>query len=121
RALLQYPHGCTEQKVSRARAYLAMKKFRAVLQQSGAEAKMDKPVNDVLESLPQIIDQNGLCSYWPGSRGYVSLTAWVVEFLTEARAQGFAVNDQLYSGLLDALERSLRSDYGHFISGESFV
>src|SRR5262249_40110133 len=33
--LLAYPYGCTEQKVSRARASLAMKKFRDLLHMGG--------------------------------------------------------------------------------------
>src|SRR5207247_8501577 len=91
------------------------------LHEEGAAAKTEKPVKDFLEWLPLVVDGNGLCSYWPGNPGYVSLTAWVVDFLVEARGQGFAVDQKLFDTLTAALDQALRSDYSHFIDGEGFV
>ncbi|HUJ25458.1 MAG TPA: MG2 domain-containing protein [Myxococcales bacterium] len=119
--LLHYPYGCTEQKLSRARSYVALKKFRELLHEAGAEAKTEKAVKDFLDWLPLVVDANGLCAYWPGGRGYVSLTAWAVDFLVEARAQGFAVDQKLFDTLTTSLDQALRSDYSHFIDGEAFV
>ena len=119
--LLSYPYGCTEQKLSRARSYLGLKKFRALLHEEGAEERTERPVKEFLEWLPLVVDANGLCAYWPGARGYVSLTAWVVQFLVEARAQGFPVDEKLYGTLTGSLDQALRSDYSHFIDGEAFV
>jgi uncharacterized protein YfaS (alpha-2-macroglobulin family) len=64
---------------------------------------------------------NGLFSCWPGSTAYVSLTAYVVEFLLEAEAVGYDFKPELLSRGIDALKESLRSDYSHFIDGYSFV
>jgi hypothetical protein len=119
--LLDYPYGCTEQQISRARAYLALRRFRALLEERGSEAALERAVRDTLVWIAASIDERGRVSYWPGSRGYVSLTAWVVEFLVEAREAEFAVDERLLARLLATLEQALRSDYSGFIDGESFM
>ena len=82
---------------------------------------MKRVVNEVLAWLPGVIDNNGLVSYWPGSTGYVSLTAWVTEFLVEARKAGFAIDQAMLDRLVGSLQQALRSDYTHFITGESYT
>jgi uncharacterized protein YfaS (alpha-2-macroglobulin family) len=119
--LLAYPYGCTEQQTSRARAYLALRKFRELLQQGGGEKTMDRAVKDALSFIPTVIDRGGLVAYWPGSDGSVSLTAWVVQFLVEAKEAGYTVDDMLLGQLTRTLEQALRSDYGRFIDGESWA
>ena len=119
--LMEYPHGCTEQRVSRARAFLAFREFNARLYREGQDKELKRVVNEVLAWLPSVIDNNGLVSYWPGSSGYVSLTAWVTEFLVEARAAGFAVDQRMLDRLANTLHQALRSDYTHFITGESYT
>ena len=119
--LLEYPHGCTEQRVSRARAYIAFKEFNARLARDGQEKELKRVVNEVLVWLPGVVDSNGLVSYWPGSTGYVSLTAWVTEFLVEARNAGFAIDQAMLDRLAGTLQQALRSDYTHFITGESYT
>ncbi|MBW8874214.1 MAG: alpha-2-macroglobulin [Acidobacteria bacterium] len=117
----QYPYGCTEQRLSQARAEMALKRFRVLLHQEGDDGRMKRAVEDTLQWLPQVVDPHGLVAYWPGSNGYVSLTAWVVQFLVEAKAAGFRVDDKLMATLTRSLEQSLRSDYGRFIDGEGFA
>ena len=119
--MMQYPYGCTEQQISRGRVYIALRKFRALLKQSGSEKEMTRTVNEVMNLIPTVIDRNGLVAFWPGSPGYVSLTAWTVQFLVEAKEAGFTVDEKQLGKLLDALDRSLRSDYSQFIDGESFA
>ncbi|MCB9743417.1 MAG: alpha-2-macroglobulin [Alphaproteobacteria bacterium] len=119
--LVEQPYGCTEQKLSRARALLALKDFRLLLRQGDASGELEAAVNQVLADLPQAIDRNGLVAYWPGARGYVSLTAWTVMFLVEAEDAGFAVDPSIMATLTGALQRSLRSDYGYFINGEAYA
>jgi len=118
--LTEYPYGCTEQRLSRARSEMALKRFRTLLHQEGEDARMKRTVEDTLQWLPQVVDNSGLVAYWPGSNGYVSLTAWVVQFLVEAKAAGFRIDDKLMATLTRSLEQSLRSDYGRFIDGEAF-
>ncbi|HEX8987010.1 MAG TPA: alpha-2-macroglobulin family protein, partial [Rhodocyclaceae bacterium] len=119
--LMSYPHGCTEQRVSRARAYLAMKEFNQRLKKDGQDKELKRVVNEVLTWLPGTIDASGLVSYWPGSPGYVSLTAWVTEFLVEARNAGFAVDPAMLDRLTNTLRQALRSDYQRFITGEAYT
>ena len=119
--LLNYPHGCTEQRLSRARAFIAFKEFNARLFREGQDKELKRVVNEVLTWLPGVIDNKGLVSYWPGSNGYVSLTAWVTEFLVEARSAGFTTDQAMFERLVATLQQALRSDYTHFITGESYT
>jgi hypothetical protein len=119
--LNEYPYGCTEQRLSRARAEVALRKFRDLLKQEGNDERTRRAVEDTLQWIPQTVDAGGLVAYWPGSRGYVSLTAWVVQFMVEAKGAGFRVDDALLDRLTRSLQQSLRSDYGRFIDGEAYA
>jgi uncharacterized protein YfaS (alpha-2-macroglobulin family) len=119
--LLEYPHGCTEQRLSRARAYIAMKQFRKVMQEATDQTEIDRTVRQTIEWLKGAIDDHGLVGYWPGSKGYVSLTAWSLQFLLEARSAGYPVDDALLDKLIQTLKASLRSDYHYFITGEDYT
>lgn len=119
--LLEYPYGCTEQQVSRARSYVALRKFRTLLRQGGTEKDIERALRDTLAWIPGAVDGDGLVAYWPGSKGTVSLTAWVVQFLVEARSAGFPVDEKLLARLTRSLDQALRSDYAHFIDGEAFL
>ncbi len=118
--LHRYPYGCTEQRLSLARARLALKKFRDVLRTEGADRELARSVQDTIASIGPAVDQNGLVAFWPASPGSVSLTAWVVEFLVEAKEAGFPVDGKLFDTLSRSLTQALRSDYSRFIDGESF-
>ena len=118
--LMGYPYGCTEQRISEARAHLAFAKFRDVLALGDVAAASENAVRQALEWLPGVVDEGGLASYWPGGPGYVSLTAWAVRFAVEAKAAGYPVDQPLLDRMLRALEQALRSDYGRFVDGESF-
>lgn len=119
--LLEYPHGCTEQRLSRAHAFLALGKLRDLLAMETTASELKRAVDDVLAWISQSVDGNGLVAYWPGSRGYVSLTAWTLQFLAEARDAGYVVDRELFESLVASLERAMRSDYHFFIDGESFA
>lgn len=119
--LMEYPHSCTEQRVSRAWAFLALKEFNDRLYREGQDKELKRVVEEVLVWLPGVVDGNGLVSYWPGSTGYVSLTAWVAEFLVEARKAGFNIDQTILDRLITSLQQALRTDYPHFISGESYT
>ncbi len=119
--LMDYPHGCTEQQISRARALVALRDFNQRLLREGQQPVLKQVVGDVLKWLPGTLDPHGLVAYWPGSQGYVSLTAWVTEFLVEARGAGFAVDTALLDRLTATLRQALRSDYTHFITGEAYA
>lgn len=116
-----YPYGCTEQKVSAARALAAARKLRGVLGRTGDEDRASRAFATAQQAIADAVDANGLVAYWPGSTGYVALTAWSVDFLVEAKEASFATDARLLDRLLDALEKALRSDYAHFVGGESYL
>lgn len=118
-ALLEYPFGCTEQRLSRARALIAMEKFRSALGLPQAEDPKAKIV-ETIDWIQQVTLPSGLCSYWPGSQGYVSLTAWSLQFLVEAKAAGHEVPPALQAKLERALAQSLRSDSSQLIDGAAW-
>ena len=99
---MHYPYGCTEQQISRARSYIGLRKFRSLLKQGGSEKEINRVVNEALKQIPTVIDRNDLVAYWPGSQGYVSLTAWTVQFMTEAKEAGFAIDEKLYEKLMNS-------------------
>jgi uncharacterized protein YfaS (alpha-2-macroglobulin family) len=119
--LIDYPHGTTEARVSRARALLALKDFRAALATGLDDARSKRAVEETLDWIPSVVDTRGLVAFWPGTDGYVSLTAWTVDFLVEAKRGGFAVDDRLFRTLVATLEAALRSDYARFVQGESWA
>lgn len=125
-SLAQYPYGCSEQQISRA--YPAIL-YRDLWKKHGLEA----PVPDLggivaatMEQLSRAQTSDGLIAYWPGSNGYVHLTAYAVEFLAEVKRAnesskaGYAFDDGVYRKALEALKRALRSDYSKFVSGEAY-
>ena len=118
--LLDYPHGCTEQRLSGARAVLASSKFGNLLNKTSEAGVSDKVIGDTLAWLDQVKSENGLIGYWPGSAGYVSLTAWSTMFMIEARGAGYPIDEALFDQSIRALKSSMRSDYQYYISGAAY-
>lgn len=119
--LHEYPYGCTEQRISKARARLALRKLRDLIAEEDANEVLEKTVADTQEWIAGTVDDAGLCAYWPGGRGYVSLSAWALQFLVEARAAGLPVDTGLFDTLTRSLTAALRSDYTRFVGGESYA
>ncbi len=119
--LMGYPYGCTEQRISRAQAHLQFKEYRDLLKENELQQRTDIAVRNALDYIPSVIDSHNLCAYWPGSGGYVSLTAWTVEFLSQAQNSGYDVDQEMLDSLIRTLQKALRSDYSHFIDQESWT
>ena len=119
--LARYEHGCTEQRISKLLPELALKDVLSHIGRGSRSKEMTPYMKETLSFLETTIQSNGLYSCWPGSRGYVSLTAYVVDFLVLARNQGYKFKDALLNRAVSALKDSLRSDYSNFIDGYSFV
>ncbi|MFZ5481953.1 MAG: alpha-2-macroglobulin [Myxococcota bacterium] len=116
-----YPYGCTEQRVSEARAWLALGSLREALALRDGAARTKRAVEETLGWLPGVVDGHGLVGAWPATRGRVALTAWTLELLVEAEAEGYAVDRALKETLVESLTRSLRSDAGWFVGGEAWT
>src|SRR6185369_13761858 len=113
--LQQYPYGCTEQRISLARAELALHKFRDTLMLGGKLDRLDRDVKDTLAYIGKATSESGMVSFWPGSTPYVFLTSWSVQFMVEARDAGFAIDDALLEKQTTVLRQSLRSDNSNLI------
>ncbi len=117
-ALVEYPYGCTEQRLSLARAGLALKGFAPILASVGLEGRISANVKTTAQAVEQAIDADGLVAFWPRSPGNVSLTAWAYAFLVEAERAGEAIDKTLQDRLANALKNALRSDYPRLLIGD---
>jgi uncharacterized protein YfaS (alpha-2-macroglobulin family) len=124
-SLVRFPYGCTEQIVSQSYPSVV---YKAMWDKYGLESPMPMAtaaVNRAMEYLKTTQHSDGLFGYWPGSPGYVYLTAYVVDFLTEVNdanksaSTPFAFDHAMYVSAVEALKRSLRSDYSRFVGGYS--
>ncbi len=119
--LAAYPYGCTEQRISQLMPELALKDLLDEIGRGDRAEASDLQMREIFTFLGNVQHANGLYSGWPGSKGYVSLTAYVVEFLLMAKAQDYEFDAKLLERGLDALRASLRSDYSNFIDGRAYV
>jgi len=119
--LFQYPHQCTEQRISRARAMIASLNFKSIMNDTHNNNYFQKTIVQTLNYLESIQNENGLASYWPGTMGYISLTAWVVDFMVEAKEADFEINNHVFDSFINALKKSLRTDFTEFTDGNSFA
>lgn len=117
-ALVEYPYGCTEQRLALARSALAFKPFAPILSAAGLEGRISSDVRNTIRAIDQSVDSDGLVAFWPRARGNVSLTAWAYSFLVAAERAGEAVDKTLSDRLANVLKLSLRSDYPRLLSGE---
>ena len=117
RFLHRYEYGCTEQQVSKLYPAVLLDNIRADLGLPDWYLPDKDGFASLFTYLEETLTDDGLYSYWPGSRGYVNLTAYVVEFLNEALEAGIQFDEQLIRRPKQALIESLRSDYRGFVSG----
>ncbi|HUH83076.1 MAG TPA: alpha-2-macroglobulin family protein [Stellaceae bacterium] len=119
--LRDYPFGCTEQRVSAVRAEIAARQFHDLLLFERTADRTGADYKATVAWIKGAIDANGLVAYWPGTKGDVALTAWTLQFLTEAKAAGYEVEKPLADGITSALQQSLRSDYPYLLVGEDLA
>lgn len=127
--LKEYPYGCTEQRISQAQAALALRRFsdKAGLVQADAQgnavgdAQLAVELAETFNWISTAFDSRELVAFWPGSGGFVSLTAWSLQLAVAARAAGQDVPAGLETRLVRSLRRALRSDFPGFVSDAAFV
>jgi uncharacterized protein YfaS (alpha-2-macroglobulin family) len=118
--LLQYPYGCTEQRISKARSFLALGELNRLIHLDRSPEEVDRTVRATIEWIGDAVDEHGQVAFWPGADGNTWLTAWTVLFLVDAKEAGYSVDEALLAQLLGSLEQALRSDYRHHIDGEAW-
>ena len=116
-ALIEYPYGCTEQRISLAFAGVALKNFTPIMSAVGLDKRIGEGVKNTAIANDQAIDADGLVAFWPRAKGNVSLTAWAYSFLVAAKRAGEPVDDKLTDRLANVLKLALRSDYPRLMSG----
>lgn len=102
RQLDRYPYGCTEQVTSGAMPLLYLS---SVAQQAGigGPGEIGKRVDDAIARVLTRQSSNGAFGLWRASSGEFWLDAYVTDFLSRARREGFAVPDLAFTLALDNL------------------
>jgi hypothetical protein len=109
---LEFPYGCTEQRISRAYPMLVLHNtLQHLALQHISSQRVREAVTQTIEHLTSSISRNGLFYFWPGSDPDLSLTAYAVSFLVEAKIAGYKIQESLLTDSVQALRRSLRSDF----------
>ncbi len=105
-ALDRYPYGCTEQMTSRALPLLYFDEVARVMDLKGADniqARIDQAVTEILQNQTA----NGGFGLWGAYDGDFWLDAYVTDFLSRARAQGYAVPDLAFRNALSNLRNQV--------------
>lgn len=113
----RYPFGCTEQQISDLFPDLVLGSlFEEVA--LGRDLPGDQgPLKALLTHLQDVQHENGLFSYWPGSKTNVSLSAYAVSFLLEAQKMLPNETGPMLEKALAALEKAIRSDSPQLMRG----
>ena len=110
RALDRYPYGCAEQTTSRAMPLLYVAEVAKLWGGKGDDAAMRNRLNGAVTRLLDMQRTDGAFGLW-SSRGEAEpwLSAYVLDFLTRARAHGIRVPDFAYRSGLEYLSRLIRN------------
>ena len=102
----QYPYGCSEQITSKALPLLSLAPVADELGLA-TQAKVAYRVTTAIDTLLTRQEASGAFRLWPGSDGTPWLDAYVTDFLSRARAAGYAVPDAAYGRALDNLRNQV--------------
>ena len=114
--LVDYPHGCLEQKMSQFAPQIAVAELVSRFGGTALYPRVRELLVVFLEDMAAHQNEQGLFGYWPGSSGDVQLTAQALEFLTLVERVGVKPTDaSMRDKATKALKRALRSDYAGLI------
>ncbi len=105
-ALDRYPYGCTEQITSRAMPLLYLDSVALAMgldSRDGIAKRVDQAIAEVLTNQ----NTNGAFGLWRPSQGDTWLDAYVTDFLSRAKSQGFTVPDTAFRMALDNLRNQV--------------
>lgn len=104
--LIDYPYGCVEQTTSRFVPAVIAK----VNQDIFAESLKDKDINDVIQKglsrLSTLQQGDGGWAWWFSGKSDPFITAYVIEYLLQAKQAGIPVDNELLSRAQSFLENS---------------
>ena len=101
-ALDRYPYGCTEQVASRAMPLLYLDEVAQAMGLANRDQvalRIEQAIDEVLTNQ----SSNGAFGLWRPGSGDFWLDAYVSDFLSRARAQGFEVPDRAFRQAMDNL------------------
>jgi uncharacterized protein YfaS (alpha-2-macroglobulin family) len=101
-ALDRYPLGCTEQIVSRALPLLYVNEM-ALNAKLAVDTNLDERINKAIETVLARQGYEGAFGLWAPGGDDAWLDAYVTDFLTRARANGFTVPDERFKLALNRL------------------
>ena len=105
-ALDRYPYGCTEQIAAKALPLLYLADVAEAMDlasEAGTNLRIEQAIAEVLTNQ----DANGAFGLWQPGSGDFWLDAFVTDFLSRARAQGFAVPDLAFRSAVDNLRNQV--------------
>ncbi|WP_028029280.1 alpha-2-macroglobulin family protein [Gemmobacter nectariphilus] len=102
-ALDAYPYGCTEQITSRALPLIYFDQVAQAMALPGAATARERIGQAISEVLLNQTSEGGFGLWSATSGGEMWLDAYVTDFLSRARAQGFEVPDRAFRAALDNL------------------
>ena len=105
-ALNRYPYGCTEQMTSKALPLIYFNQMAQVLNATGdteVRDRVQRSINDILTNQAS----NGAFGLWGAAAGDFWLDAYVTDFLSRAKANGYQVPDTAFRMALDNLRNQV--------------
>ncbi|MGN6470345.1 MAG: MG2 domain-containing protein, partial [Rhizobiaceae bacterium] len=102
----RYPYGCAEQTTSRALPLLYVSELSAAAGMP-ADPELHKRIQDAVYHVLNDQSSSGSFGLWGPGSGDLWLDAYVSDFLTRAREQGFEVPDVAMRQALDNLQNTL--------------
>ncbi|MFN6951889.1 MAG: alpha-2-macroglobulin family protein, partial [Albidovulum sp.] len=101
-----YPYGCTEQLASKALPLLYFDQVATAMDAAGG-TDVRRRVEETIAAILLNQAPNGAFGLWNPEAGDLWLDAYVTDFLSRARAQGFDVPDTAFRNALDNLRNQV--------------
>jgi alpha-2-macroglobulin len=105
-ALDRYPYGCTEQMTSKALPLLYFDQVAQVMDLKGAE-DIQKRIDEAVVEILANQSSTGGFGLWGPDQGDFWLDAYVTDFLSRAKAQGYQVPDVAFKNALANLRNQV--------------
>ena len=106
-ALDRYPYGCTEQMTSKALPLLYFEEVASAMGSLGETGEIHQRVQEAIGEILLNQSSNGAFGLWYPESGDMWLDAFVTDFLSRARAQGYDVPDTAFRNALDNLRNQI--------------
>ncbi len=119
-ALDRYPYGCTEQITSGAMPLLYLSSVAEAMGMTHAQ-DIDSRISEAITEVLANQSPEGAFGLWSPASGDFWLDAYVTDFLSRARAQGFAVPDLAFRMALDNLRNQVNYQPDFDLGGEALA